>query len=72
MYQTDPVEQVDILQDMLCAGFQEGGKDSCQVRLNQPVVLLRTLTAHILHTHSCMAKITFEVLVSEHFDTSQW
>lgn len=31
MYQMHPTEPVDIQHDMICAGFQEGGKDSCQV-----------------------------------------
>lgn len=31
MYNTNPSEPVDIMSDMMCAGFQEGGKDSCQV-----------------------------------------
>lgn len=32
MYLTNPSENVDIRADMMCAGFPEGGKDSCQVR----------------------------------------
>lgn len=35
MYSLDPEDQVDILYDMICAGYQEGSKDSCQVLLNQ-------------------------------------
>lgn len=35
MYSLDPKDQVDILYDMICAGYQEGNKDSCQVLLNQ-------------------------------------
>lgn len=36
MYGTNPTKAVDILYDMICAGFAQGGKDSCQVLLDQP------------------------------------
>ncbi len=32
MYLINPTENIDIRDDMMCAGFQQGGKDSCQVR----------------------------------------
>lgn len=35
MYNTNPSEPVDIINDMICAGHQEGGKDSCQVGIGQ-------------------------------------
>lgn len=32
MFLINPTENIDIRYDMMCAGFQQGGKDSCQVR----------------------------------------
>lgn len=40
-------DQVDILPDMICAGFPEGGRDSCQVQLT-PLLLYARLSAHLL------------------------
>lgn len=42
MYLSDPTEQVDILSDMICAGYQKGGKDSCQVLFDQLFACLFT------------------------------
>ncbi|XP_053721948.1 prostasin [Synchiropus splendidus] len=38
MYLVNPSEQVDILYDMICAGYQEGAKDSCQGDSGGPLV----------------------------------
>ncbi|KAM9837649.1 serine protease 27 [Aulostomus maculatus] len=38
MYSIDPTGRVDILYDMICAGYQEGAKDSCQGDSGGPLV----------------------------------
>lgn len=53
MYQTNPTEVVDILYDMICAGYQEGGKDSCQVLLDQLFVLHSQIHTSKTTTTTC-------------------
>lgn len=79
MYRMDPLNKVDILYDMICAGYQEGGKDSCQVLLDQLFAALCLYPqTEALHTRAeqeaADEKTAFAPTTAflKDFDTSQW